>query len=52
VDVEGDLLGRGGPLLVAEAIGVFSILRGREGVVAGRAGWGEELFGAVGAVDL
>lgn len=34
VDVEGDLLGVGDPVLVAEAVGVFAVVDGREGVIA------------------
>lgn len=36
MDVEGDLLGVGAPVLVAEAVAELAILPGREGVVARR----------------
>lgn len=34
VDVEGDLLGVGNPVLVSEAVGVFAVVVSREGVIA------------------
>lgn len=34
VDVEGDLLGVGNPVLVSEAVGVFAVVESREGVIA------------------
>lgn len=34
VDVEGDLLAVGAPVLVAEAVGVFAVKLGGKGVVA------------------
>lgn len=43
VDVEGDLLGVGAPVLVAEAVAELAVLTGGEGVVAGRDGLFVEL---------
>lgn len=52
VDVKGDLLGVGGPALVAEAVVVFSIGQGSEGVIIGGDGGLEVLAVALGILDL
>jgi hypothetical protein len=51
VDVEGDLLAVGAPVLVAEAVHELAVVLGREGVVAVRDGSGLELVAAVGSRD-
>jgi hypothetical protein len=52
VDVERDLLGVGAPVLVAEAVGVFAVVLGSEGVVAVGDGLLVGLVLAVGVGDL
>lgn len=52
VDVEGDLLAGRAPVLVAEAVGVFAVVPGLEGVVAVGGGLLVDLVLAVGVGDL
>lgn len=52
VDIEADLLGVGGPVLVAEAIGKCAVAGGVEGVVAGADGGLVDLVRAAGLLDL
>ena len=52
VDIEGDFFCIGGPVLVAEAVGVFAVHRGIEGVVAGAYGGLVDLVGAAGLLYL
>jgi len=52
VDVEGDLLGVGTPVLVAEAVGVLSVVLGVEGVVAVADALVVDLVAAAGVLDL
>ena len=52
VDIEGDLLAVGAPVLVAEAVHVFAILLGIEGVVAIGNALLEGLVLAIGSRDL
>ena len=52
MDVEGDFFGGGGPVLVGEAVGVFAVEGGGEGVVAGGDGGFVEVVFEVGVGDL
>lgn len=52
VDVEGDLLGVGGPALIAKAVDVFSVGVGIEGVVLGGDGLFVVLTVVQGVLDL
>lgn len=52
MDVEGDLLGVGAPVLVAEAVAKLAVLLGGEGVVASRDGLFVELVLVHGVEDL
>lgn len=52
VDVEGDLLGVGGPALVAEAVVVFPVQLCGEGVVVGGNSLLEVLAVSQGILDL
>lgn len=52
MDVERNLLGVGGPALVAEAVVVFSIGQRSEGVIVGGDGVLEVLAVSLGVLDL
>ena len=52
MDVEGNLLGVGAPMLVAEAVQVPAVLLGREGVIAAGNGSGLELVLQIGTNNL
>lgn len=52
VHVEGDFLGVGAPVLVVEAVGVFAVFGGGEGVVAAGDAAFVDLVAAGGGLDL
>jgi len=52
MDIKRDFLGRRAPMVVAEAVEVFAVVLGIEGVVARRDAAFVDLVGIVGVLDL